>query len=192
MTREDQKPPKNLREWAQLWAEVRRGEHGPQANPKRNDWADTPENRVTYFMLQFHVWFVLLSATVCLPLILMGPKDRGPIGPAIAAIVLAYNLGFAYMCPRGSRPAEEVHTMFRFARATSVLMLLPDAFLVRRLGTLEFPRDGPSRAARRTRQIIFVFVCAIPRTNDGKQRWPEAHCSFSRRMPLAYSNILIP
>ena len=185
MTREDQKPPKNLREWAQLWAEVRRGEHAPQAqNPKRNDWADTPENRVTYFMLQFHVWFVLLSATVCLPLILMGPKDRGPIGPAIAAIVLAYNLGFAYMCPRGSRPAEEVHTMFRFARATSVLMLLPDAFLVRRLGTLEFPRDGPSPARFRkiTRQCHQIVLCN-PANDDGKQRWSEARCSFLLRDP---------
>ena len=93
MTREDQKPPKNLREWAQLWAEVRRGEH----EPKRNDWADTPENRVTYFMLQFHVWFVLLSATVCLPLILMGPKDRGPIGPAIKSKPFFATLGFRYI-----------------------------------------------------------------------------------------------
>ena len=95
------------------------------------------------FLLRFHAWFALIAAATLAPCLLQPtfPHLKMPphsYGLAVCFLVLAWHLALALLTT--SRP--HLCLMWRFVATLSVFMVVPDWFLVRALGTLEFPDNG--------------------------------------------------
>mmetsp|Transcript_25392 Transcript_25392/g.45988 ORF Transcript_25392/g.45988 Transcript_25392/m.45988 type:complete len:252 (+) Transcript_25392:135-890(+) len=104
------------------------------------------------FVLWFHAGFFLIAAVALSPCLIglvsatTPPGDEfqqepcSDMGRCISALVVGWNVAFAFSTFRFG--FYQLFEYWRFVAMLSVLMVIPDFFLVDGMGTLHFPSDG--------------------------------------------------
>ena len=96
------------------------------------------------FLLTFHAWFAAAAAVLLGPFFLnLEAAARLPYssGTAVCGLILCWHIAFAILS-RDHVERRPLYEIWRFVSILSVLMVVPDWFLVDVLGSLIFPNDG--------------------------------------------------
>ncbi|MCG8461759.1 MAG: hypothetical protein MI919_36215, partial [Holophagales bacterium] len=124
----------------------------------------------------FHAVFLVLAALALLAPT-EGPPLHLPLGWVVAASVLAYNLALPILAARWVHPRWI--RIWVFLLPLSILQILPDAFLARQLGVLEFadlgaPRIGGVAAYMALMWIVPLFLVVYVGERIAERRSVEA------------------